>query len=285
MFEKIKHNINDLIIITKRPEMMILPGHLAFYMVLSIVPMLLIVIYLISIFSLSLDSFINVLNISFPEQVNNIILPLLSGEKIGLGLNIFLIVGIYIASAGFYSVIVAANALYHNQLKNVLIRRIKAIFLTIFFVFMFLFIIVVIAFGNSIIDYLVTAIDNDLVSSYIKYLYFIIKWPFSFIYILLVVNLIYMIAPDNHIKKESVIVGALFTTVTWILVTVGFSYWIDNFTRYDLIYGGLSAFIVMMVWIYILSYLFVLGLAINANTFRRKLARSETHEKDRNQFL
>ncbi len=279
-WEKIKHSLKELLLLIRRPEMMILPGHLAFYMVLSFVPMLLIVILLISIFSLSLDSFLSVLNISLPDRVNDILTPLIVNEKWDININILLILTVYIASSGLYSVIVAANTLYHNEVKNVLIRKIKAIFLTIFFVMMFLFMIVVMAFGNSIIDYLATTINSDLIMSYIEYVYFIIKWPFAFVYILCVINLIYTLAPDNHIKGKSVILGSLFTTITWILLTLGFSYWVDNFTRYDLIYGGLSAFIVMMIWIYFLSYLFILGLAINVNSYRRKIARSEEREKD-----
>ncbi len=279
-WERIKHSSKELLILIKRPEMMILPGHLAFYMVLSLVPMLLIVILLVSIFSLSLDSFLGVLNVSLPDRVNNVLTPLITNGKWDININLLLIFTVYIASSGLYSVIVAANTLYHNKLKNVLIRKIKAIFLTIFFVMMFLFMIVVMAFGNSIVNYIGTTIDNDLIMSYVNNIYFIIKWPFAFLYILFVVNLIYTLAPDNHIKGKSVILGSLFTTITWIILTLGFSYWVDNFTRYDLIYGSLSAFIVMMIWIYFLSYLFILGLAINVNSYRRKIARSEKHEKD-----
>ena len=37
------------------------------------------------------------------------------------------------------------------------------------------------------------------------------------------------------------------------------------FARYDILYGNLSSIIIMLVWCYFLSYIFVLGMAINAS--------------------
>ena len=183
MFERLKHSFRDLIVLIKRPEMAILPGHLAFYMVLSIVPMFLILIILASSFSVSSEVIANFLGNSVPSEVNEILSSVILRAKTDFNVQFFFLLSIYVASSGLYSVIVSANTLYHNDMKNFWIRKLKSLFLTILFVFLFLFIIIIMAFGNSIIQYFENVVNNDLIWNYINYVYFIARWPFAFIYI------------------------------------------------------------------------------------------------------
>ena len=74
-------------------------------------------------------------------------------------------------------------------------------------------------------------------------------------------------APDKRISSHYVKKGALFTTIGWIVVTSIYSYYANNLANYDLWYGGLSNIIVLMIWIYILAYILVLGIAINTNNY------------------
>ena len=63
--------------------------------------------------------------------------------------------------------------------------------------------------------------------------------------------------------------GALFTTVCWIVTTSIYSYYVSHLANYTLFYGSISGIIVMMIWIYILAYIFVMGIAINADEYNR----------------
>ena len=63
--------------------------------------------------------------------------------------------------------------------------------------------------------------------------------------------------------------GAVFTSLGWILVTAIYSYYVNHFANYDIFYGGLSNLIIMMMWIYIIAYIFVIGIAINVETYER----------------
>ena len=58
--------------------------------------------------------------------------------------------------------------------------------------------------------------------------------------------------------------GALFTTVTWMLITQIYSFWVANIAHYDIFYGSISNIIILLTWMYILAYLFVIGLVMNA---------------------
>ena len=76
--------------------------------------------------------------------------------------------------------------------------------------------------------------------------------------------------------------GALFTTVCWIITTAVYSYYVSNIANYSLFYGSISGIIVMMIWIYILTYIFVMGIAINADEYVRFKNMHKKLKKDKN---
>ena len=61
--------------------------------------------------------------------------------------------------------------------------------------------------------------------------------------------------------------GALFTTLGWVIITALYSYYISHFANYTMFYGSISTIIVMMIWIYFLSFVLVMGIAINSNVY------------------
>ncbi len=279
---KVKDNLKELLALIKRPEMAILPAHLAFFLVLSIVPLFLIIILTAASYFGQGEVVVNFIENTFPADVQEVIMATITRSRFDINTTLFVLISIFVASGGLYSVIVTANALYDNYQNNPVIRRIKAIFLTIILLIAFYFILIVMAFGNSIMAIVVNYIDNQSFLDYLNMIFIIVRWPFAFLYLLIVINLIYTIAPDNNIKIKSTFWGALFTTICWIIVTVIYSFWVDNFASYDLIYGSLSTIIVMMMWIYLLAYFLVLGLAINATIYFKKITRGDKNVKQSN---
>ena len=74
--------------------------------------------------------------------------------------------------------------------------------------------------------------------------------------------------------------GAAFTTVLWSLATMIYSFYVTNFTHYDLFYGSLTNIIVMMIWIYILSYILIFGMAVNASNYKIEMSLEENTNKE-----
>jgi uncharacterized BrkB/YihY/UPF0761 family membrane protein len=70
-------------------------------------------------------------------------------------------------------------------------------------------------------------------------------------------------APDKKLISRHVSGGALFTTVAWIGITSLYSYYIANFANYSVFYGSLANIVILMIWVYLLSYAFVIGMAMN----------------------
>ena len=58
--------------------------------------------------------------------------------------------------------------------------------------------------------------------------------------------------------------GSAFTGLGWVLLTVGFGFYVENFGNYDATYGSLSAVIVLLTWMFLSAYVLLLGAEINA---------------------
>jgi len=178
----------------------------------------------------------------------------------------------YIASNGANSLIITSNEIYGIKQSNVIKRRLKAILMTILFVILYIFILVVPLLGTKILE----AVDYFNLENYIMPLIPFVKGPLTWVVIFGVIRLIYSIAPDRLMPNAKVYVGALFTTIGWIVATDIFSKFINYNTTYSIYYGSLSGIATLMLWVYILSIIFVIGMSLNYRAEKEKLEKTGT---------
>ena len=115
-----------------------------------------------------------------------------------------------------------------------------------------------------ILNVLIKLISNSNFVNVITIIYYLLKYPLSFILIYFNIKLIYTIAPSREISSKSVTRGSLFTTLMWMIITQFYSFWVNNVVHYDILYGSISNIIILLMWVYFLAYLFTIGLIINA---------------------
>lgn len=264
-YNRFKLALKRLLKIIRRPEMVILPGNLSYSLILSIFPAIMIIGYIISKFHISTDMITEILSPSIPGDVAEIILKFLSTGISGTNIVWTIIIALIFSSNGTNAIIVAANILYKKENTDSLKRRIKSFFLVIILLFVFSITIFILGFGSTILKTIIELVDGNF--GFVYQFFTIVKWPISFFIIFFLVKVLYTIAPDLQIKSHTVNRGAFFTTLGWIIVTFIYSIYVSNFARYDVFYGNLSSIIILMIWVYILSAILVIGIAINADTY------------------
>ncbi len=265
--KKIKKFLIDLWHVLRLPEMLILPGNLAFFLILSLAPLISLFGLVASSLSLSISSITNYVSNFLPKEVIEILLPFIDGSGINITNIVLVIMGFFVASNGPDSIIIASNFLYKTENKNYIYRRVKAIFITFWLLLLFIFVLIVLAFGSFILNKLLSfGILGEFISN--NYIIIVlIKTIIAFIMIFITIKVIYTIAPDKKIKSKYVNYGALFATFAIIIVTTFYSIYVNNVAHYDVIYGGLANIAILMLLIYIISYIIVLGIAINHNYY------------------
>lgn len=253
-----------------KPEMQILPGQLAFFFVLSLIPLIALVGAVASLFSISIDSLVNLIQQSVPGSAANLLIPIISGKGINFNMIVFFVSTFILASNGTHSIIVTSNRLYKIKDSSYLRRRIKAIFMILILVILLIFILLVPAFGDFIFGFIRLIFHEEKIITVLYKTYHIVKYPLSILLIYCTIKLIYTLSPDKNIPSNTTTYGALFTTITWIVATEIYSIYVEVFAKYDLFYGSISNILILLLWVYVLSYVFVLGMAINSTRLEEK---------------
>lgn len=264
MKSKLKHFMKRLFRTISKTEMTFLPGQLAFFFVLSVIPLIALFGSIASSFGVTTDAIINLLDSILPHAVLELLVPIISGEEMNFNVAIFYISAFLLASNGTHSMIIASNTIYKIKNEDYLSRRIKALLMTIILVSLLLFVIIVPAFGDKIVGMLISFVKSNIVANNIINLYNILKYPFSFLLIYFCIKLLYVIAPDKTIKSSSTTTGSLVTAIGWMIATEIYSIYVDVFARYNIFYGSLSNILILLLWVYILAYIFMLGMALNS---------------------
>ena len=164
--------------------------------------------------------------------------------------------------------IITSNEIYKINTSNAISRRIKAITMTFVLAGLFFILFLIPICGDYIFELIKNNLDDNEVVNFIYIIYQVVKYPILIIVLHMNIKFLYVMAPDENISSMTTTKGAIFTTIGWIIATEIFTFYIGAFTSYDKFYGSISNIIILLLWIYILSYIFVLGMIINAGTHR-----------------
>lgn len=263
MRSRAREFVRKAIAIIKRPDMRILPGQLAFFLVLSMIPLLALVGTIGSKLGLSMTSFRNALESTVPDAVINTLFPADATTGLNFNVTVFFIAAFLLASNGAYSVITTSNRIYQVEDNSEIRRRSKAVLLTFILVSLLFFLILVPAFGDSLISLAEINLHNAKLASFIRNIYHLGKYPLSLFLLYFNIKLIYILAPDKEVTSNEVRAGAMFTTIFWLLSSKIYAFYVEYFSHYDIFYGSMSNILVLLFWVYILAYIFTLGMSFN----------------------
>ena len=161
----------------------------------------------------------------------------------------FIATSIYGASSLFFHLLKTGEMIYEEvNDKFTLIKRLTAIIFltaTLFIIELFFILIVI---GKNFFSNLFWQILKYIILLFLPYV------------ISICIN--FFITPHS-VKFKEINKGALFTTLFWYIITIGFTIYVNIFTNYKAIYGALTFFIVFMIWIYLLAQGLVIGVILN----------------------
>lgn len=263
---RLKRFIKNVIKMMRKPVMSILPGQMSFFLLLSLIPMLLLIGVITSSFSISVEGMIDFIKGNFPADTSKLIIPLLDGRGFDYNIIILVFSALLLVSKGAKSIITAASTIYKVERVEPIKNTIKSFIIAVLLVTLIMFIIVIPVFGGMILSFIVTLTNTTIISDNIINIYNLLKWPISIFIIFFNLKLVYTIAPNKQISSSTVTKGALFTTFLWSITTWAYSFYITHLSSYNIFYGSASNIIILMLWIYLISYIFVLGMSINAST-------------------
>jgi membrane protein len=82
--------------------------------------------------------------------------------------------------------------------------------------------------------------------------------------LIVVVGLIYFYVPNTRVRFRDVWPGAILTGVLWRLALEGFSFYVRDMSRFNLVHGSIAAVIVFLVWVYTSAVVLMYGVEFTA---------------------
>jgi membrane protein len=186
----------------------------------------------------------------------------MNGEE-GRGfLSLSILIAIWAASTGMSAVISSLNKTFDVKNDRPWWKeRILAIILTLGLTFFIIGALILLIFGEHLYKILE---EYYGVGSILPMIWTLAQWPVTILFVLIAVELIYYFAPNIRQKWELFTPGAVFVLISWLLISFGFRFYISNFTNYNVLYGALGGFMVLMIWLYLLGVAILVGGVINS---------------------
>ncbi|WP_066069394.1 YihY/virulence factor BrkB family protein [Neobacillus soli] len=245
-----------------------LPGlsaQLAYYFLLSLFPLLIVLFSLLPYFPIPHQDMLGMIKDFAPAEamalIEKNIQDIMSHRNGGL-LSFGIIGTLWSASNGINATVLAFNKAYNvKESRSFIVARGTAILLTFGMIFVLILAIVLPVFGREIGLFLFSKLGYT--TEFIK-LWNTLSWLVSAIILFLIFTGLYWIAPNVKLKCRSAFPGAIFATIGWIISSIGLTFYAGNFSNYSLTYGSIGAIIVLMIWLYISAFIIILGGEINA---------------------
>lgn len=253
------------IIKIKNDDIFALASQLAYYLILSFFPLIISIMTLVGFSNLNSEEVLISLSTLVPDAVyvliDKTIVEIVSTQNVGL-LGASVAVTIWSASSGFRAVIKGVNKAYNvKEQRSYIKRAMVAIFFTVALTIIIILTLSALVFGDIIGDYITRYIPFEHIISTI---WNITRYGIVLFMMILVFAGIYRYTPARKIPWKEVIPGSVFSCLGWIIVSLAFSYYINNIANYSMLYGSLGAMFILMTWLYLTSVILILGAEINS---------------------
>jgi membrane protein len=182
-----------------------------------------------------------------------------SSQSLGIGLLVALALALWSAAGGVGHLITAVNIAYDVEEKRGFVRqKLLALGLTLGAIVFVVATLALVAAAPAVLDHLVS-------SGPVRWALEAARWLLLLVGMTVALAVLYRVAPDRKSAKFSWIsVGAVTATVLWLLASLAFSLYVDNFGSYAKTYGAMAGVVVLLLWLWLTIYLVLLGAALNA---------------------
>ncbi|WP_409288248.1 YihY/virulence factor BrkB family protein [Peribacillus sp. SCS-37] len=237
----------------------------SYYYMLALFPLLILLLSILPYLNLDPQKAVNVMDSVMPSGTASVfkenIIKIVS-ERNG-GLLTFGILGtLWSASNGINAFIHSMNIAFDvTETRSFIKQRLTSILLTLGLVVAFVVALILPVFGNVLFDLINKVIP---LPSEMEILFSILRWIIAICVMAAVLAFLYKFAPNKHYPFKQVLPGAIVATIVWQLISLGFSFYVSNFSNYSSTYGSLGGVIVLMLWLYLTGLALVLGGEINA---------------------
>ena len=251
----------------------------AFFILLSFIPFMMLLLNIIQYTPLTEEAVSSAVMSIIPEDFHGVVKTIIMEiyRRSSAILPVSAIIALWSAGKAITSLTYGLNTVYHvKETRNYFVNRLRSMLFTLFFIGAFLVTLVLMVFGRSIqqalTEYFPAVAEFTGMLLSLRTVITMAALMFTFV-------LMYRFVPNRKVSFESQIPGALVTTISWQILSVGFSFYLEYFPGVTRMYGNLTTMILLMLWVYFCMYLVLVGAEIN-DWFERRMTGQEQNLLD-----
>lgn len=207
--------------------------------------------------------FENILPVAAYSLLETTIIDVIT-NKSGTLLVLMFIATIIFSTNGIHALIHAFNVSSHGfESRSWLQQRKIAVFLLLFILIMFYASSALIIMSRSVVDRLVEigALELNLV----YYVIMVFKWILIVAMLFFAISTLYYLVPARKKDFRYISPGSIVATTLFILTSLAFSAYVNNFGQYNKLYGSIGTLIIILIWLYLNSVALLVGFELNVS--------------------
>lgn len=244
---------------------------LTYYLLFAIFPLLIFVSTLLGVLELDIASITAVLAPILPSDVVDIIrtyLEYVAANQSRQLLWFSLVFSIWFPMR-------STGCLMHSLRKafgrsapeNILLGQLRTLLFTIWMIFVIGLTLALVVVGRRALYFLSGFLPlSETFISVWGYLRFIILG----LVMAISLGILYQLALGQRRPLREVLPGVGSSLAAWLLLSVAFSYYVENVARYAQLYGSIATIVVVLLWLYMSGQVLILGAELSASLIHRK---------------
>lgn len=263
MTKKFFRYLFNVISSSKKDDIGAFSAQSAFFMTISVIPFIMLLISVIKFLPLSDEQLIAYLIDIFPYGARSLIASFVQEifEKPGAAvISITAVYTLWAASMGVFAFAKGLNRVFcTSETRNYFVIRLMSMVYTLTLLVALVLCLALFVFGNTTSDIIEKAASNHgfavVMIGMRKILGVLILSAFFL--------LIYVVVPNRKTKILSQLPGALVSGIGWVSFSYLFSIYYENISTFSFLYGSLSVLVFFMMWVFVCIYILFIGAEIN----------------------
>lgn len=254
---------------------------LAYSFLAALPPLLICIFSLIAFFPVDglQDELLNGLGEIVPEKIMGPMSDTINdimGHKHTTLLSIGFATCILLAANGMNGFILSLNFANQTVEKRPFIQRFLLCILMVFVMFIIVALVLTLIIGHKYLLQLIFSQGwlNDTKAN--TFLFNVGRWVLLSLATLFAVAMLYWLAPAKRQRVGFFSAGSVLATGMFFVLTWGFGIYLNNFNRYNLLYGSIGTLLVLMLWVYFSCIVILVGYELNTSIYNGTL-----HSKNR----
>lgn len=269
--KKLVSYVKELVHEFQKDNIPILGAAQAYYYLLAIVPMIILLLSILPYMNIEAETAINALGKVIPSDTAEVfrenIISIVEQPKGGL-LTVGILGTLWSASNGVNAFIQSANQAYNVEETRSFIKvRLLSIVLTLGMILAIVVALVLPVFGDVLINFMNNTFN---LPSQTVIIFQLLRWVISVLVIGAILMALYHFAPNKNIPFKHILPGAIITAALWQIISLAFSFYVSNFANYSATYGSLGGIIILMLWFFLTGIILMVGAEINVIYHRRR---------------